>query len=200
VGLERTPKEIRKRLRTLRSPGAYLIYASVSETVAARFAADHITVSDVLQGEQSGSILNFAMSPSWNPGAPVNQRAVTVHVSTEAEEWFGFHEDESEQEAQDQQQLETLWARLHTALPELGDGIEVIDTATPQSYYANTRRKLGMVGGLGQSLSVCGPNSLSHRSIFPNLFMVGDTIFPGAGVAAVSLGALVAANEITTPK
>ena len=57
-----------------------------------------------------------------------------------------------------------------------------------------------MVGGLGQSLDVFGPNSISHRTIFENLFLVGDTTFPGAGLAAVSQGALVVANEICFPR
>ena len=200
VGLDHTPPPIRKRLKTLSGWGAYLIYAGVDEEVAAQLAADHIVA--ITDFPESGNLdaaaaqLSFAMAPQWDPRAPAGKRAATIHVFTEAEEWFAFHEDERDQEAQDQAQLETVWQRLHAALPELGGGIEVIETATPQSFYAGTRRKLGMVGGLGQSLSVFGPNSFSHRTPFANLFLVGDTTFPGAGLAAVSHGALVVANEI----
>jgi phytoene dehydrogenase-like protein len=63
-----------------------------------------------------------------------------------------------------------------------------------------TRRKLGMVGGLGQSLPVFGPNSFSHQAPIPNLFLVGDTVFPGAGVAAVSHSARIVANLLTGEK
>lgn len=200
VGLDRTPLEIRKRLKTLRGWGAYLIYAGLEERVALSLPADHIlAVSDSQQTAQydpTNAQLNFALAPAWDPRGPAGHRAAIVHTFTNTDEWFAFHEDESEQEAKDQAQLETVWQRLHATLPELGDAIEVIDTATPQSYYADTRRKLGMVGGLGQSLDVFGPNSISHRTIFPNLLLVGDTTFPGAGLAAVSQGALVVANEI----
>jgi C-3',4' desaturase CrtD len=200
VGLDHTPLEIRKRLKMLSGWGAYLIYTGLEERVATRLAGDHIVA--VTAFPETGKFdpamaqINFTMAPQWNPRAPTGHRAATVHVFTEAEEWFAFHEDESEQEEKDQAHLEMVWQRLHLALPELGDGIEVIETATPQSYYAGTRRRLGMVGGLGQSLSVFGPNSISHRTNFQNLFLVGDTTFPGAGLAAVSLGALVVANEI----
>ena len=136
------------------------------------------------------------MAPQWDPRGPAGYRATTVHVFTHADEWFAFHEDESEEQAKDQAQLEIVWQTLHSALPELGDAIEVVETATPQSYYASTRRKLGMVGCLGQSPELFGPNGVSHRTNFPNLFMVGDTTFPGAGLAAVSQGSLVVANEI----
>ena len=56
-----------------------------------------------------------------------------------------------------------------------------------------------MVGGVGQSLDVFGFNSLTHRTALPNLFMVGDTVFPGQGVAAVTQSALIVANEIAPP-
>jgi phytoene dehydrogenase-like protein len=82
-------------------------------------------------------------------------------------------------------------------MPELADGIEVIETATPRVFYETTRRRLGMVGGVGQSLDSFGPNSLSHLTALPNLYMVGDTTFPGNGIAAVTQSGLIVANEIT---
>lgn len=200
VGLDHTPAEIRKRLKTLRAWGAYVIYASVEERVASTLRADRIlAVPDLPESGQydpTTAQVNFAMTPQWDPRAPAGRRAATIHVFTNADEWFAFHKDESEQEAKDQSELEIVWQRLHSALPELGEAIEVIETVTPQNSYADTRRKLGMVGSPGHSPDVFGPNSVSHRTNFSNLFMVGDTIFPGAGLAAVSQGALVVANEI----
>jgi phytoene dehydrogenase-like protein len=196
VGMDHTPPMIRKRLKRLRGWGAYLIYASVKENVAATLPAAHLlTVSDCSEKaaqDPAGALLNFAMAPPWDPRAPAGCRAATVHVLTDVDEWFSFHRDQSETEAKDQQELETLWQRLHARLPELRDGIEVIDTVTPQDYYANTRRKLGMVG----SPEASGSDIISHRTNFENLFMVGDTVLPGAGLASVSHGALIVANEI----
>ena len=54
-----------------------------------------------------------------------------------------------------------------------------------------------MVGGLPQTPLVFGPNAFGYETPFANLFLVGDTVFPGAGVAAVSQGALVVANLLT---
>jgi phytoene dehydrogenase-like protein len=121
-----------------------------------------------------------------------------VHAFTNVDDWFAFHEDDSDLEAKDQAMLELFWQKLHKAFPELGADVEVIETATPRTFYEVTRRKLGMVGGLGQALSVFGPNAISHRTSIPNLFMVGDTTFPGAGLAAVSHSALILANQITS--
>ena len=116
------------------------------------------------------------------------------------EAWFAFHTDESEHEEKDTRALEELWARVHSALPELGAGAEVLETATPRTIYERTRRKLGMVGGVGQSLEAFGANALTHRTTVENLFMVGDTVFPGNGVAAVTHSALVVADEIAPPR
>jgi phytoene dehydrogenase-like protein len=95
--------------------------------------------------------------------------------------------------------LEACWGRIHAAMPELGAGCEVIETATPRTFYDTTRRKLGMVGGIGQSLDVFGMNSLSHRTALQNLYMVGDSTFPGQGIAAVTQSGLIVANEIAPP-
>jgi phytoene dehydrogenase-like protein len=143
----------------------------------------------------------FSASPAWDSErAPAGKRAVTVSLYTNAADWFAYHTDESEHETQDQEMLEACWTRLHAALPELGAGAEVFETATPRTYYEQTRRKLGMTGGIPQTLANSGANSFTHRTPFPHLYLVGDTVFPGNGLAAVTLSALIAANEIAPPR
>jgi phytoene dehydrogenase-like protein len=44
-----------------------------------------------------------------------------------------------------------------------------------------------------------GPHALTHKTNIPNLLLVGDTVFPGAGLAPVTHSALVVANEIAPP-
>ncbi len=201
VGLSRIPEQIRGRLKRLRGWGAYLIFLGMEDSVSRRLPADHILcLTDWQEGQHHNpeqSQMMFAAAPDWDARGPEGKRAVTVCTFTEAEQWFAFHKDEAELESRDQSALESCWAKLHRAMPELGDGVEVIDTATPRTLYENTRRKLGMAGGVGQSLDVFGPKSFSHRTIFPNLFMVGDSTFPGQGIAAVTHAALVVANELT---
>ncbi len=200
VGLTRTPPEMRERLKSLRGWGAYMLYLGMDEEAAERLQADRLLVlTDWQDGQSYGpqsAQFAFAATPQWDPRAPSGKRAVTVHTFTEAEDWFQYHENEVEHEAQDQAELEAWWAKIHAALPELGSEIEVIETATPRTFYESTRRKLGMVGGLGHSLETSGLNSVGHTTPIPNLFMVGDTTFPGAGIAPVSHGALICANII----
>ncbi len=203
VGTNHTPEEIRRKLKGARGWGAYLLYLSLNEEAAKRLPAEHIlSLTDWQEGhdfDAEASPLMFAAAPAWDTRAPEGYRAATVSTFTEASQWFAFHEDETELETQDQRMLERCWEKLHAALPELGDQIEIIETATPRAYYENTRRKLGMVGGVGQSLALFGPNSWTHRTPLPNLFLVGDTTFPGNGIAAVTHSALIVANELAPP-
>jgi phytoene dehydrogenase-like protein len=200
VGLSRTPLDVRARLKNLRGWGAYLLFLGIDEEAAARLPADHLLALTNWQEGQSYSPEHaqfmFAAAPKGYARAPEGKRGVTVSTFTDASEWFSFHKDETELEEQDQAMLEVWWGRLHAAMPELGEGVEVIETMTPRDFYENTRRKLGMVGGVNQSTDA---SALTHRTIFPNLFMVGDTVFPGYGVAAVAQSGLIVANEIAPP-
>jgi phytoene dehydrogenase-like protein len=118
--------------------------------------------------------------------APPGKVPVSVTTLTNAEDWFSFHEDQSAHEQQDQQMLEAVWSRLHASIPELGDTIEVIETASPQTFYETTRRKFGMIGRPDYSGEV--PSVLARP--FHNVFIVSDTTTSGSGVASVAEAAL----------
>jgi phytoene dehydrogenase-like protein len=191
-------------VKRLRGWGAYQMFLSADEEALARLPTEHILALDDWQEgrefDPENALLMFSAAPAWDARAPAGKRAVTVSTFTEAEPWFSFHEDEGDHEEQDQRALEARWPRLHAALPELGGGVEVIETSTPRTCYEETRRKFGMVGGTGQALDAFGANAVTHRTTVANLFMVGDTVFPGNGVAAVTHAALVVANEIAPPR
>jgi len=201
VGLNRTPAELRKQLNKLRGWGAYLLYLALDETAEASFAADHILTLTDWQGEESYDAetnqLMFAAAPSWDARAPAGKRAVTVHAFTDVDEWFTFHKDETELEDRDQQMLERCWHRLHAAMPALGSRIEVIDSATPRSFYDLTRRKLGMVGGVIPTAEEFWLDGASYETTLPNVFIVSDTTSIG-GIEGLTRSALVLANKLTT--
>ncbi len=199
IGLDHTPLSLRKILQKLTGWGAYLLFLAIDEAAAKRLPAEHIfALTEWLEDQQydpQKSQLIFSVAPEWNPRAPTGRRAVTVHTFTNVEDWFAFHEGETEYETQDQLALEAWWTRLHDALPELGGEVEIIDTATPRTLYDLTRRKLGMVGGMRLRSEELG--LLSHRTVLPNVFMVGDTTLPASGIAGVTLSGLIVANLLT---
>jgi phytoene dehydrogenase-like protein len=81
-------------------------------------------------------------------------------------------------------------------MPELGSSIEVIDTATPRTFYDLTRRKLGMVGGIPLARKSFWLDQPSYTTTLPNVLIVSDTTYPG-GIAGLTRSALVLANKLT---
>ncbi|HEY9284299.1 MAG TPA: FAD-dependent oxidoreductase, partial [Pyrinomonadaceae bacterium] len=203
VGASRAPAEVRSRLKLLRGRSAYLVFLGADEDAVARLPSTHLLAAarpDDEQDDPARSEFCFTSSPAWDARAPAGKRAATVSTFAEAEDWFTFHEDETAHEEQDAAALEAVWARLHAALPELGAGVEVIETVTPRDYYEQTRRRLGLVCGTPRTPAALADGALTHRTHLPNLFMVGDTVFPGAGLANVTRSALAVANEIAPAK
>lgn len=192
VGLNRTPPEIRKVLGASKGWGVYLLYLGIDEATVAKLGANRVlalTESDL----DPESLFMFSVAPAWDRRAPPGKRAVTVLTFTDVEEWFTFHESAEELEQQDQRKLEDVWQRIHTALPELGDGIEVIETSTPLDCYELTRRKLGMISWPRTQAAAISPDGATFLN---NLFVVGDTVGP-PGVSGVTKSALALANKLT---
>jgi phytoene dehydrogenase-like protein len=197
VGLNRTPTEIRKQINALRGWGAYLLYLGLEDAVA---VPDHVLA---LTDWQTSAPYNpeqnqfmFAPGPASDGNAPAGKRAVTVHTFTNVDEWFTFHRDEAEHDEKDQQMLEACWNRLHAVMPELGSRIEVIETATPRTFYDLTRRKLGMVGGIIPSLQEPLAADASRTSL-PNLFLLSDTS-SGWGFEAVTRAAWLLVGKLSS--
>lgn len=161
VGLNRTPPEIKKKLKELRGAGVYVVYASMEESAVSRLPGERMLVRDS-QGE-------FTVAVSSSQIAPPGKRAVTFTCRTEVDSWFAYQSSEEEYVRWDQEALEQFWNRLHAALPELGSDIEIIETANPRTYYDETRRKLGMVLGVDGS-------PVSSSTFLLNLFIIGDTV------------------------
>ena len=198
VGLNRTPLEIRKRLSTLTSWGVYLLYVGMDEAVASRLSNNRILALTDWQGqdlEPETSQFMFAAAPANDARAPDGKRAVSILTFSDVENWFTFHENEDQHEQQDQAMIEAWWPRLHQAIPELGNSLELIETATPRTFYDLTRRKLGMVGAV-RDPSGASDVPIGLNTSLSNVFMVGDSTLPGAGVAAVTQAALSLVNKL----
>lgn len=201
IGLSRTPPAVSAQLKQLSAWGSYLLFLGMDEEAAARLRSNCVLAltdwqsSQTYEAEQAQFV--FAAAPDWDSRAPESKRAITLSTFTRVEDWFAFHQDETAHEEQDQARLESLWARLHAAMPELGDSVEVIETATPRTFYENTRRKLGMIGRPGASLKMPGAEVQFARTIFPNVFMVGDTASSGLGMAGASHSASDLADTLT---
>jgi phytoene dehydrogenase-like protein len=199
IGLNRTAPQLRKNLNELRGWGAYMVYAGIDADAADAISESPLLhLTDLQEGtgyDPENAQFVFNSASGWDPRAPDGKRAVTIHSTTDVDRWFTFHRDETELEEMDQEMLEQVWARLHRTMPILGDSIEVIETSTPRSYYEQTRRKLGMVGGLPVTPTAFSEGP-SFETALPNVFIVSDTCGTG-GMAGVSQLAVNLANYLS---
>lgn len=194
VGLSRTPSAVSSQLKQMRAWGAYQIFLSMARSTAERLSTKRIlTLTDWQQDQSYNPEYNqFVLSVPADINSGTNEGAVAATLSafTNVEDWFSFHEDHSAHEEQDQSVLEILWSRLHAAMPELADSVEVIETATPQTFYESTRRKFGMIGQPSPRASTLGTMP------FPKVFLISDTVASNSGVAEIAELALRVAHFI----
>jgi phytoene dehydrogenase-like protein len=179
VGLNRTPPEIKKQLNTLRGKGVYVIYAVMEEPAVARLPGVRMRVED------SDGEFTMAVADSSE-----GKRPVTFTTATDVDSWFTYQSSEEDYEEWDQAALQLFWNRIHTALPELGSDIEIIETANPRTYYDQTRRKLGMVLGTeGQPIQ-------THQTSLPNVFIISDTVSSVSSLDSVVESAIQLTSQI----
>ena len=186
VGLNRTPPEVKQHLNSLVSSGVYQVFASLEKTALARLPAQRMLVV----GDQPGD--EFFVSTMGS--ADERNTRVTFTKLTEVDDWFSFQQDEDDAEGRDQAALEAFWSKLHQSMPEFGSDLEVLETATPKTYYEQTRRKLGFVLGYRQPSRV---EPKAYAPVIPNLFMIGDTTGDGhPSLDSIALSALQLANTL----
>jgi phytoene dehydrogenase-like protein len=173
-----------------------LLFASLDQSGASGLPSPRILALTDWQDDQGYDPQQqfvFSAAPETDARAPDGKLAVTISTFTRGEDWFSFHEDHQAHETQDQSMLESLWAGVHKALPELGDSLEIIDSATPRTFYETTRRKFGMVSGVCPS-SVAVLPALAKPS--PNVFLVGDTVAKGLGIDAIAAASRQVVDQI----
>ncbi len=187
-----------RRLRNLperpqRGWGAFMVYLGLDERLMPRdFPAHHQIV--VGRPLAEGNSVFMSLSPAGDQDrAPLGRRAVTLSTHTGLSTWWDlFERDRSAyQERKAVYTARLLRAAAHV-LPELLEATDLILPATPITFRRFTRREWGWVGGFPQTnlFQAWGPK------IGRDLWMAGDSIFPGQSGPAVALGGLRVADHV----
>jgi C-3',4' desaturase CrtD len=167
--------------------GAFMVYVGLDAAAAPPDTLLHhqVVVAEPL-GE--GNSVFLSLSPAWDEGrAPAGQRALTLSTHTALGPWWDlFENDRDRYEGRKDAYTAQMLAAAERALPGLRDATRFVLPGTPISFQRFTRRAWGWVGGFPQTslFRAWGPR------LAPNLWMVGDSIFPGQSTAAVALGGL----------
>lgn len=173
--------------------GAFMLYLGVDSGVLSKHTQlHHQLILDEPLGE--GNSLFVSISPKWDARrAPQGRRAVTISTHSSLNSWWDlFQHDPAAYENRKKQYTERILSALEVFLPGMVSSADVILPGTPVSFERFTRRDWGWVGGFPQVnlFQTWGPR------LAPNLWMVGDSIFPGQSAAAVALGGMRVAEDV----
>jgi C-3',4' desaturase CrtD len=173
--------------------GAFMVYVGLEDAVIPKdFPLHHQLVIRRPLGE--GNTLFASLSPAWDTSrAPAGKRALTLSTHTNLDSWWQLYEnDPGAYAARKAEYTEKVLAAAELVLPGLRSAACLVLPGTPITFQRFTRRMLGWVGGFPQTglFQSFGPQ------LGPNLWLVGDSIFPGQSTAAAALGGLRVALRV----
>jgi len=173
--------------------GAFTVYLGVKDRIVpAGYPLHHQRI--VQEPMREGNSIFLSISPVWDTGrAPGGKRAITISTHTLLEPWWNLYSsDPDAYSARKEEYTEKITGAAEDILPGITANAELVLPGTPVTFQRFTNRAFGWVGGFPQInlFQNWGPR------LGKNIWMVGDTIFPGQSVPAVSLGGLRVANSI----
>lgn len=115
------------------------------------------------------------------------RQVVTISTHTRANVWLGLESDDYKKKKAES--AEFILNILKDKFQLKDNDLQNIITGSPKSFIKYTNRYNGLVGGIPHSLKRNPIDFLIAKSPVENFYMLGDTQFPGQGIAAVVLGA-----------
>jgi C-3',4' desaturase CrtD len=176
--------------------GAFTLYLGVrSARLPADLTGHHQVVVDPSRPLGEGNSVFISFSDKDDPTrAPDGRQAVTISTHTEIAPWWQLHQQSRDAyEERRAGYVERILTAAEQAVPGLRQAAELILPGTPVTFERFTRRPSGMVGGFPQTSiwQARGP-----ATGVANIWLVGDSIFPGQSTAGVTLGAFRVAELV----
>lgn len=183
--------------RFLRAPSWFQLYLGVDAGVIPEgFHVHHILVDDWAGYDRYGGTIYFSAPSILDSSvAPQGRHVVHAFVTDDVSRWSAYRRgEESYRSAKDQFGASVI-RRTEKILPGLADAIEVQLSATPLTHERYLNRYRGSYGPMlhpGQNVLLKPQNRTPVR----DLFMAGDSTFPGQGVIAVTYSGVSCASFI----
>lgn len=96
--------------------------------------------------------------------------------------------------------IHSVQRRMHETLalraPEWSGGLERVLTASPRTFARFVGRPTGTVGGLPRHVGFTNYRGLGPREVLTDLWMVGDSVFPGQSALATAIGGMRTATSV----
>ncbi|TXD38078.1 FAD-binding protein [Lujinxingia vulgaris] len=176
--------------------GAAMLYLGVDRQRIARQEAFHLElVDDPHRPFQEGNHIFCSVSGAdERDRAPEGQRVVTVSTHVDMRRYLGASPEE--RAAYTQSVQDRMRQTLQLRAPELARATLFEMTGSPRTFERFTGRPGGYVGGIPRVKGLHHYRDLGPQQVAKNLYLVGDTAFPGQSTLAVALGGLRTAEHI----
>ncbi len=195
---EQAPRRLQKE--TVKRPatwGAFTLYLGLD---AAKLPADLVGHHQIIRdhkrplGEGNSVFVSLSDAADSSRG-PAGTRTATLSTHTAVQPWWDLHraDDQSAYLAKREAYTEKLLDGAEQAIPGLRDAVQLCLPGTPVTFEFYTKRPFGMVGGFPQTSLFKARGSGTGIS---NLWLVGDSIFPGQSTAGVTLGGMRVATAV----
>nr|BDT27093.1 NAD(P)/FAD-dependent oxidoreductase [Bacteriovorax sp. HI3] len=115
------------------------------------------------------------------------RQVVTISTHTKSKEWMNLTKEDYQKKKEECAQF--ILNVLKEKFELKDEDLKNVMTGTPKTFIKYTHRFHGLVGGIPHSLKRNPIDFLVARSPLQNFYMLGDTQYPGQGIAAVVLGA-----------
>lgn len=166
--------------------GAFMIYVGLDGSLinAPRLPLHTQVLKEEPYGEGNSLFLSLSL-PGDRDRAPQGGRALTISTHTRLDEWWTlWHNDRDRYETRKRLYADRVLDAAEIAIPGLRRAAQLILPGTPVTFQRFTRRYRGWVGGFPQTSLFRARGPRFGR----NLWLVGDSVFPGQSVLAVALG------------
>jgi C-3',4' desaturase CrtD len=179
--------------------GAFMVYIGLDGAGLSPDAPLHHQVLQTAPAAKEappaeGNTLFMSLSlPKDASRAPSGHRALTISTHTDLRPWWQlYNHDSPAYEQRRQDYLEHILTGAERVIPDLRQRAALILPGTPVTFERFTRRRWGWVGGYPQTRLYAARQPRLAR----NLWMVGDSVFPGQSMPAVALGGLRIARAV----
>lgn len=172
--------------------GAAMLYLLVRTPPGAGLGAAHLDLmADPSRAPIAG---NHVFCSIGTPDASTGLRSVTVSTHVEMSELRALDEDaQGAYIAEIQQRMRDTMATL---APRWWRARVSEMTASPRTFQRFTRRDFGYVGGIPRRAGLHNYRHLVEPPLADEVYLVGDSIFPGQSTLATALGGVKVAERI----
>lgn len=177
------------------APGAFTLNFAIETKVELPTCYYQVhSRSQIPHCEAGAFFVSFSL-PDDLTKSPIGFRTVTISTHTNVDEWLGLSKENYNEKKKIVEEF--ILSEFDYAFPELHGANKLYPlSGTPDTFEFYTHRKNGFVGGIPHSIHSSLLFMTPNVTPFHNLYMVGDTVFPGQGTPAVVLGALNVVKRI----